>query len=539
MYTVYFTLFLLISFLVFKMISYLKRRRETRKLREAWGGFSLTITDLESSEIHFRMKERVETIKDYLIDDSTWKDLNLDDLFQLLNRTITPTGSQYLYSLLRTPLLDEKEIKERGKLIDFFLNNSELREKLQLILLDLSSPYAKYLPYALWQNLPPKNILSLIFNFLSFISSTVFILFVAGFINGGFVVVVFLINLGIRTLWMKEKKMFLAAFQYLYTLIKTANKINSVKEPILNDIQKVLSTSLTNTVSIARKIFSLQFGDNDPFMTYINIYFLFDIVGVYSSLDSIKQNSSSLKKLFETVGYIDSMISIASFKKGLLYNCEPEFSRASNIFMMRDIYHPILNNPVPNDFSFSCKNIIITGSNMSGKSTFLKTIGINCILAQNFNLAAAQKYVAPIIKIISSIERNEDLITGKSYYLAEVESILKIVNSSTTSLVHLFIIDEIFRGTNSIERTASSCAVLKYLNNNKDFVLVATHDLQLTEEMNTIYKNYHFAEEIEDDGLSFNYKLHIGVSKSRNAIALLKFAKYPESIIKDASNRIK
>ena len=119
----------------------------------------------------------------------------------------------------------------------------------------------------------------------------------------------------------------------------------------------------------------------------------------------------------------------------------------------------------------------------------------------------AEKYEAPFLKIISSIERSDDLINGKSYYMSEVESILRIINSSKTGEVHFFLIDEIFRGTNSVERTAASIEVLRYLNNSKDFVIVATHDLHLTDILSESYKNFHFRETMTDTGLHFDYRL--------------------------------
>ncbi len=102
----------------------------------------------------------------------------------------------------------------------------------------------------------------------------------------------------------------------------------------------------------------------------------------------------------------------------------------------------------------------------------------------------------------------------------------------------VFFLDEIYRGTNSVERQAASVEVLEYLANGKDFVLVATHDLAFTELLAKTYTNYHFQEEILDDGLSFDYTLHPGPSTSRNAIALLKYVGYPESIVENALERI-
>lgn len=175
---------------------------------------------------------------------------------------------------------------------------------------------------------------------------------------------------------------------------------------------------------------------------------------------------------------------------------------------------------------------------MAGKTTFLKTMGVNGILAQTINTAFAELYEAPFIKVMSSIERAEDIALGKSYYLAEVESVLRLVLASSNDTVHLLLLDEIFRGTNSVERRAASIEVLKYLANGKDYVLVATHDLQLSEVLDREYDNYHFREYVSDTGLEFDYKLHEGASTTRNAIALLDLIGYPKSIVENAANRV-
>lgn len=538
MYLLYVVLFLAVCFTAWKLSLYFIKQWKLKNLRKNWGKLADRPIDVEAAEQFFKMQDLKETDRNYVIDDDTWKDLNMDDLFQIMDRNVTPIGSQWLYSMLRQPLLNKDDIEKRGELIEYLRNNAALREELQLILLNISSPYAKFLRYALWKDLPEKPVYSMIFSFLSFMATAILILCAFGKIHFGFIIAIFVINIIAKSFGRGERNKFLAAFQYLPILVETADKLKSVKNIVLEDIQKDISLWLKDTKKIASKIFAMQFSDNDIVMTYVNLYFLFDIVGFYSQLNKIKLYLPNFKRLFETVGYVDSLISAASFKQGLSYYCKPEFTEDKNRFVMEKLYHPLIINPVSNDFSFLNKNVIVTGSNMAGKSTFLKTIGINAIMAQTLNLTTSEKYVSPIIKVMSSIERNEDLITGKSYYLAEVESILRIINSSGNSDIHLFIIDEIFRGTNSIERTAASIGVLKYLKSEKDFVLIATHDLQLTEEVNEIYKNYHFTEEMREDGLYFDYKLYDGVSKSRNAIALLDFVGYPKTIIETAKNNI-
>ncbi len=120
-----------------------------------------------------------------------------------------------------------------------------------------------------------------------------------------------------------------------------------------------------------------------------------------------------------------------------------------------------------------------------------------------------------------------------------MEPILCLINASDSDAVHLFILDEIFRGTNSVERLAASIEVLDYLANGKNFNSVATHDLRPSELLQDRYQNFHFREKVYEEGLSFDYKIQPEISTTRNAIALLKYVGYPESIVEKANEQIR
>ena len=510
-----------------------------KKLKENWGKTPQYTLDIESAKLYYDFKKDDSSNNSYCVDDDTWRDLNFNEIFKLLNHTSTPIGAQYLYYLLRHPVLEQKILDNREKLINNFSNNNKLREKVQLTIQSLEDFDSKYLPHSLWESLPKKPLYAIILPFISFISIAAIVLVLINILHFSVLIAIFVINLFIRAYIKRKNDLFIYSFQYLGILINTAQKISSLKFPELKDIQKTLIKNLKGTKNIARKISALQYKDELGLIEYINIFFLWDITGFYSAINNIEKHIDELRNIYETVGYLDALISIASFRFGSPELCPPSFNESTNKYIVDGIYHPLLNKPVPNSFEFTNKNILVTGSNMAGKTTFLKTMGVNAILAQTINVCFAEKYEAPFIKVISSIEREDNLILGKSYYLAEVESILRIIKASKSNYNHLFIIDEIFRGTNSVERSAASIEVLNYLATGKDFILVATHDLQLSETLNNKYKNYHFREKVHKQGLSFDYKLCSGVSTTRNAIALLEYVGYPQSIIENATNRIK
>ena len=174
---------------------------------------------------------------------------------------------------------------------------------------------------------------------------------------------------------------------------------------------------------------------------------------------------------------------------------------------------------------------------MSGKTTFIRALAVNALLSQTINTSFATIYKAPPLKILTSININDDLSEHKSYFQAEASSIRNIIRSCTEnkSLRSLVIIDEIFRGTNTIERIAAAKAVLSHLIENKTFVLVSTHDLELAELLGNDYKVFSFEELIGDNRLVFDYKIKEGLLKNKNGIAVLKGLDYPQNIIDEAS----
>ncbi len=535
-----------------------KISKKTKSLRDNWGKIPEKKVAIESANLYFKLNKDASTSKCYRVDDSTWDDLDFNELFEQINRTATLVGAQYLYNMLRYPVFDTTELDRRERLIQHFSENQSLREKIQLALQRLDEKNAQYLPLSLWKPLPDKPAYAKALPFLSALAVVflalvivkylpfdfilgIFALHIVKYMHVGFIFGIFALHIVIQYYVKLKIEPYISSLQYLGVLIHTAGSIASLEFRELKDIQATLNENLKHTKNISGKLYTLQHKDQFGIMGYVNIYFLWDIVGFYSVIDTIKHYLKELRAIYETIGYVDALISIASFRLQYRQFCRPVFGGNNGKYSVKNIYNPLVNKPVPNTFDFeSKKNVIITGSNMAGKTTFLKTMGVNAILAQTINTCMAEHYEAPFIKVMSTIGMKDNLILGKSYYLVEVESILRLLNASKsdTYFVHLFIMDEIFRGTNSVERFAASIEVLKYLANNKDYILVATHDVQLSETLGHDYSNYHFQEEVCDTGLAFDYKIQPGSAKTRNAIALLAYAGYPESIIVNAHKRI-
>jgi len=253
----------------------------------------------------------------------------------------------------------------------------------------------------------------------------------------------------------------------------------------------------------------------------------------YSFIDSITNEKENLDKLFQFIGEIDSAIAIASVKSGDKTVCKPLFVNNKEI-NLNGIHHPLIENCIANDLTLINKSLLLTGSNMSGKTTFIRTLAVNSILAQTLNFAFSKEFSIPFLKVYSSIRISDDLLDETSYYLKEVLTIKDFIEVSNNSAPCLFVLDEIFKGTNTIERISGGKAILDYLNKEQHFVVVSTHDIELTDLLKDKFELYHFTENISNNKLNFDHKLKKGKLTTRNAIKILELYNYPKEIISDA-----
>ncbi len=185
-----------------------------------------------------------------------------------------------------------------------------------------------------------------------------------------------------------------------------------------------------------------------------------------------------------------------------------------------DMYHPLVKDCVKNSFKLD-GGVILTGSNMSGKTTFMRTLGINQTLYNAKGLIPASRFTSNNLNIYTSLRANDMLAEGISTFYAEILRMQKI-NSAIETEDTLVLIDEIFKGTNQTDRITASMKVIEKLNNKNARFIITTHDFELCEANNIL--NYHFNEEYVNDKISFDYKIKDGKCETKNAIYLLKMA---------------
>jgi len=235
-----------------------------------------------------------------------------------------------------------------------------------------------------------------------------------------------------------------------------------------------------------------------------------------------------IREVFEAIAELDTIISLASYIEENESLTTPKFVAEKRI-SFEELYHPIVDDVVSNSVEELNKSVLITGSNMAGKTTFIKTVGVNLILAQTIYLCHALNITTYRFCIKSSIKREDNLENSKSYFFAEIEGIQQFIELAKKNDNYLFLIDEIFRGTNTIERLATSTAVLDYLNYSNR-VLVTTHDIELQYLLKNKFDAYHFSEQVENGKFYFDYKIVRGSFSKGNAIKLLEIMEYPEEI---------
>lgn len=500
-------------------------------------------------------KDRLEKIKIYLketlenenvetIDEVTWNDLNMDDMYFKLNHTRSFVGEQVLYKELATisskPFVSEEHIA-------YLSSNSEKRIDLEQALYGIGKQKDDYyLPIIINDASALRIGVWWIYNILQLLIFV--LLFVALFTENKLFIIatigIGVINLTI-SMHLKNK------YQDMLFSIGGIKQMTSLVKLISNDkeLSSVFLTDKLNTViktaeriskyisnfQIRRKYYMIGDGGG-LLLDYIMGITLYDIVAYNRVIKLMESHRDDVQTLYKLVGQLDVEIAVASYRHRIKSWCIPVFD--SDIITVSELVHPAVNKCISN--SVTIKNgIMLTGANASGKSTFMKAIAVNIILAQTINTASANKFTIPDkIKIMSSMSLRDDIETGESYYLREINQLKRMLEAINEKKPTIIFIDEILKGTNSVERVAASYGVLEYLCHKNAFVVVATHDISLVELVKGRYKCYYFGSEIIDGEIKLDYKLHKGINSTSNAIKLLEIAGFPQEIIKLSKGQI-
>lgn len=478
---------------------------------------------------------------DYTLDNQTWDDLDMDKVYSKLDRTYSSLGEAALYSMLRNPLMDEEKLRDRSKLVHSFKENSRLREKLLYIFYKLGTDRKNSFLDMIENELTVSRVKYFIYTFIGKILPFI-ILFMGIFMRYQYLVsLVFLSFLTVYINSQERNTIKSNGILYLRSIIVAAKKIAATKDESINNYTEKIEVMLKRLKDIDRGTRLIGFANMCAgLFEPLSVIFLLEESAYYAISDKITKERETLMELYHTLGELEAFISISGYQHNLQQQySEPSFTKTLVLNIDNGV-HPLIEEPVANSISISSKGIVLTGTNMSGKSTFLRMLGINILLAQTFDFVLAKQYEASFFNIVSSISPNDDLTQGKSFYMAEAEAILRIIRALEKEMPVFCPIDEIFRGTNPVERISMSAEILAYINQRKAISIVATHDRELADILKDTYEFYYFSENVDSSkGLSFDYKLKKGVSQTRNAIRLLEYLNYPQTIVEKSYKRSK
>lgn len=456
----------------------------------------------------------------------------MDDIFCRINNCQSAAGDIDLYIALRSPLLPGDDLRQREETAQFFAGNTPLMQQTQLRLaqlgrksaigMDFAAFHAKYLA------LPGRRVYQLL-AFLPLVGLAL----MPFWLNAGIIVLVLsllsnlILTFRTRT---KYEKNFLAV-RYLAACIVTAKKLATLLRPHNPALAEMLRQAAAPFGSFTRSYTLLSFNDMitqagllDP-----TSFLLLPVLSYGKMGAGLQGMSAQIMQLYSALGHVDAAICVLSYRESLEEYTLPVFRPQSGIEATQ-LVHPLLDEPVGNNAGFA-QNVLLTGSNASGKSTFIKAVAINCILAQTINTCTAQAFALKRGFVATSMAVEDSVIDGDSYFIAEIKSMRRLMQLLQSQSNSYFFIDEILKGTNTIERVAASAAVLRHLSNPRCLCFAATHDIELTGMLKTLYSNYHFTETITAKGdVVFSYRLQKGPATSRNAILLLENMAFPPDV---------
>lgn len=261
----------------------------------------------------------------------------------------------------------------------------------------------------------------------------------------------------------------------------------------------------------------------------LNTFLFWDLQQIFTLEKWKIANKHNIRDWFDTLAEIECLSSIANLAFNHPENSFPRISNKEGVFIADAMGHPLIAKEKMVCNSFSTEGVnqmnLITGSNMAGKSTFLRSIGINIVLAMMGSTVFARSLALSPMKVLSSMRVSDNLEESTSTFYAELKKLKEVINSVYNNEKVFLLLDEILRGTNSADRHAGSKALIKQLIHHKAVGLIATHDLELAklaDEFPDKIHNYHFDVQVANDELYFDYKLKRGICQSMNASLLMK-----------------
>ena len=338
--------------------------------------------DMDSIRTYFNFRHDND-LDEFLVDDTTWNDLSGDVIFKRINQGLSTSGEQYLYYLLRNPALDRAEYEKRAKLFDIMETDPDLRLELQVILATLGRRRVAR-TCTVYQ--PPshglRKMILYIFLLLAFLGSAVSLIFSVYMLPlfiGLFVFLPVYHNYAVSCMYID-----FATINYSIAMLHAAKKVQRLSHQELDKIVFPCYEANKRLKTISR-IGAIPTRDIlGDFSLLINSFLFLDLIVFELLKNRLGKHHKDIFLIHEYLGRLDSAIAVASYRKRLPAYTQPQidFDCSTAHFRGESLIHPLIDKPVPNDLDTS-SSVLLTGSNASGKTTFLKTIALNAIFAQS------------------------------------------------------------------------------------------------------------------------------------------------------------
>lgn len=538
LYVIGIVLFILLIIIGSNLYTKIKLRK---KITQQWGkppSYSrFDRFDQEDSLKKVYEKAKKQIKKDSEVDDITWEDLDMFSVFEKLNHTYSSIGSENLYKSLRIFRFVPKEQNRLEQLIDYFSQNPEIREKVEFTFAQLGKKDNNFVVDYLTEGRAKRLAHLPIYIFLGALPFISLGLFFAGWDQA---FILFISTVLFNIIYYQNKKIQLdvelTSMSYLIQTIVTAKKLSKIETPLKENVR----SSIRPLKGVLKFSFSFRIKNNsnaEAILDYLNMMIMLPFISYHFVLNRLDKYHNEAFSMWEALGQLEVACAILNYRTYADYYCLPEFR--DGMVKGENISHPLLDDAVTNPVEWQ-RNTLVTGSNASGKSTYVKAVAVNCILAQTIFTCTADSFSLERGHVLTSMAIKDDICEGDSYFVAEIKSVKRILEKVKTKEHCYCFIDEILRGTNTIERIAASHSILKWLSDYPSLAFVATHDIELTEMLKDRCDNVHFEEQITNEsGISFDYILRSGPARSRNALKLLDVMNYPDSIINEAEERAK
>jgi len=456
--------------------------------------------------------------------------------FQYLNRTVTKDGKKELATLLTANKTDEilakqEVVKELSKKIKWRQHFNAIAS---LVTVKNTSGFITNWIVNYKQTLP--NVLNIFTKVFSVISVLLIGLVSVGFLSFNYMLAWFFFGLFITGIFLKKNSKLYAetdkvreTFKQYYELLNEIENEEFTSEILLQK-QKIITSEHKNASTIfkkfARILDAFDQRNNIIIAVFGNGLFLSEIANAYKVEKWIATYKHTVKKWFEVVAFFDTQNALANFHFNHPKFIFPEITKQKQIIEATNLGHPLLNakKRIDNNFTIDkAQFFIVTGANMAGKSTFLRTVSLSIVMANCGLPVCAASFKYHPIKLITSMRTTDSLTEDESYFYSELKR-LKFIVDEIAQEDYFIILDEILKGTNSKDKAIGSKKFVEKLTKSKSTGIIATHDVSLCELENEFssIENYYFDAEITNNELHFDYTLKSGVCKNMNASFLLK-----------------